>query len=64
MNKLPQKQKKFKGISLYVPQELQKALRQLALDEETTVTALGEEAIVDLLKKRSDEKTSNERKTK
>lgn len=49
---MEKKQKKFRGISLYISPELQKKLKQLALDEETTVTALGEEAVIDLLAKR------------
>lgn len=46
------KKKQFKGISLYISPELQKKLRQLALDEETTVTALGKEAVNLLFQKR------------
>jgi len=49
---MEKKQKKFKGISVYLPPGLQKKLRMLAVNEETTVTALAEEAITDLLKKK------------
>lgn len=44
-------ERKFQGISVYLPPEDHKKLRILAAEKETTITALAEEAIRDLFTK-------------
>lgn len=51
-HRAPKSRQGRKGVLIHVTPELSKALRQLALDEDTTLQALGEEAFTRLLEER------------
>ena len=48
----PPSREKRRGIVIHVIPELRKTLRQIALDEDTTLQALGEEAFERLVRER------------
>ena len=50
--RVPKSRQGRKGVLIHVTPDMSKALRQLALDEDTTLQALGEEAFERLLDER------------
>ena len=53
--RVPQSRQGRKGVLIHVTPDMSRALRQLALDEDTTLQALGVEAFERLLDERGDQ---------